>query len=296
MRPITCFLLASSFTTLVGTRPADACSCGAPDFLQWPPNGATNLPRNAALFVWAPYEADPPAITLRDAQTGNEVALELDVSTSASGRGPWIVARPAIELEATTTYEVTVTAGQAAVPRTFTTGSSLDNLPPAFAGLTELVVETMENPTVDSCFGAQDVLTRLQLSYDRPAEVVFLELALYRAGDGALVDQLALAYGKRIGYGGCDIAPRLTPGEAYCGRVIGYDAAGNPAGGEVEACSTAAICRPLVENGSPSPRCEPSSVGSAGCQTGTSPGLLAGVLLLLLGWARGQVRARSSRS
>ena len=98
----------------------------------------------------------------------------------------------------------------------------------------------------------------------------------------------------RFGYEGCELLPVAKVGEAYCGRLVAYDVAGNSAGRDVEVCAETIDCRPALLPDAicaPAEDCipvepdlddrEPTGACSSGNGAGTGLGLFGALALLI---------------
>jgi hypothetical protein len=258
-------------------------------------DGATGVPRNAVVYVAAAL-VNGGGVTL--VRLPDETPVQLAVETSAMR---WIVERPAMLLDAGTSYRVTVAGAQGTagtVTTTFTTGDATDASAPSFAGLTGVVAEIMSYPILtgtgtchSSCVetGGTNHISRLRLDHPPlPSDAAYAIFEIYAEPAHVLLDSVPLAaiYGDVLGSFSCSAsAPVLAIDGQYCARVVAYDAAGNAAGADVMACTATTACRPMQDAlCNPVDTCSPieASAGS-GCAAAPGGGLL---LLGLLALAR----------
>jgi MYXO-CTERM domain-containing protein len=109
-----------------------------------------------------------------------------------------------------------------------------------------------------SCIGnpSSGHISRIHFAYAPPADAVFQTVEIRRRGDNSLVDRIPLL-GDYLGYTSCaPRAPELEDDGEYCARMVVYDAAGNTAGYEVEACSRTRTCAQKLDDGT---TCHPSN-------------------------------------
>jgi hypothetical protein len=290
-----CGLLASVtlLALAAAARPAAACTCdGAPVVLS-PQPAATGVPRNVrlALYYFFP-DYGGPALALRELGTGVEIPLTIE----AVLHGSLIVfAQPDELLAAGAEYEIIVPPSLFHERvTTFTVGDTLDESPPAFAGLAALAAHTYQFPNPDGCFlgciSGGDRLSRLELTYDLPgADTAFLMLEVRHHDDLGPSHLVPFPWGPQEYVEGMDCwpaIPRLEPGETYCARLLAYDAAGNVAGADAEVCAVARSCANI-----PDEHCIPergcrreggcaAAPGSRAAGSGAALVALAGVVLL----------------
>jgi hypothetical protein len=212
----------------------------------------------------------------------------------AGDQESWRLLEPR-SLLANTTYEVMV--GQAAVGR-FTTGSSVDVVPPSFDGLGTAAGFVFPDSDNGTCRRAGEPLQRIELGYDdggadialrllrvrRPGDITFFEVPLATRPAGT-----PYSSGRVLENTACSPrAPVLEAGVTYCASVVAFDAAGNAAGHDVERCFIATTCLPDDGEGF-TPMCQrisPTGGGGCGAAGGGSGLALAWLLLLIVRSAR----------
>lgn len=272
-------------------------------------------------IVIARYDyAYQPRVELRDVATQTLVPLSDEIRRpSGPPFGTTVFASPTTPLAANTTYEVIAYGdphGDGPPPvvatTTFATGDTVDTSPPAFDGVSSIVLETMVYPIANdlgitcasSCVEHPDGrISRIHVDYPQaPADAVHVALQLRRADDTAIEEVPLVAWHPYdLGYKACDVlAPPLVPGGDYCASVVAYDVAGNVAGTGVEVCTMVATCRPVATG---SPNCNPTDaclppeepLPSSGCATSRSPSWLLLAALVLVPKRRTRRAFRGAR-
>jgi MYXO-CTERM domain-containing protein len=292
-------LLLAASALVVDSRTANACSCASPILTISPQNGSTSVATNAAIIVEG--RGADLLIEVQDTATAQSVPLTRETHAT------YAIATPTGPLNAGTTYSVVVTSmaqQRMVASSTFTTGSTVDMVPPTFAGILSISPETMVYPIPDSggpgvmclnsCVVYRDAhVSRIRLEYDDPPpDTALLTLALYGGSDHALIDEMAIThlFGRTLGFGDCGLdSPELADGSDYCAQVVAYDAAGNATGSAIEACANAIACAPEVgADCGPSDACDPPAATEpkrSGCSTSgqdtMAPALLAILAILV---------------
>jgi hypothetical protein len=301
-------MLAGAATALMASpRPAAACSCGYPEPIVSPPDGATDVPVNATIFIGAYVPSALQRATLIDVATG------ATVDATQGDLGDQVTLRPTAPLAAGTTYRVSFDNDlQGPYETTFTTGSGVDDVAPTWAGLTGATLSALPYPGPDgcenSCISPTDGWYRkIQLDVPAPpADVVSLVMHIYNPtipdDRGEYVAIYPVRYSTSgvdtsITEGGCRTTtlPRFLSGQTFAVEVIAYDAAGNvaeraaPIMATVPACAEAIyddVCTPTgcADDGSGGDDGGGggSSAAASGCTTtGTTGGLPTSPFALL---------------
>ncbi len=237
---------------LVEPRVAGACSCDTPRGTVLPADGATDVPLNGVILVGAYQEK--PVITLADVTTGVTIeTIELDF-------GNQLMLRPAGLLSPQSTYSVSFTPapGGDVLSTSFTTGSTTDDSPPSYAGLTAFAPVALPRPDPDvcanTCLGGNGWFRRMTLDLpDPPADVASLVVRVYDPdvpGDPdtyiAVYRPATLTVIRELDDGGgyCDRfdLPDYLPGQTYAAEVLAFDQAGNRAPPAPAVTATAPEC------------------------------------------------------
>lgn len=235
----------ASLLTLAGLAAptiAEACACSFEGIEAWPEESATDVPRNARIWLGAAYRFGLAEVDLEPAELfelvgpGGEVAIavtEIDTRTYGGGTGLdglWVLS-PAEPM--TPGLHQVLTGPERIVALEFTVGAELDDEAPAVPEVVD------EDYSVSREFGSCEESRMVRLELAEPAELVVIE---QEGGD--VLDTEALAGGLADAAPAPGDEPWVNFGRAPCVnnwldadlgadtriRLGAYDVAGNFSG------------------------------------------------------------------